>query len=55
LTSRVYDPISADLAEKIVQFLTDTPPKTLAPRYLKLAVNNLAALYASPRVEEPPF
>jgi hypothetical protein len=42
------DPISADLAAKIVKFLTDSPPKTLAPRHLKLAVDNLADLYAPP-------
>jgi hypothetical protein len=41
--------ISTELAKKIVKFLMDSPPKTLPPRYLKLAVGNLTALYASPR------
>jgi hypothetical protein len=40
------EPISAELAKKIVKFLTDSPPKTLPPRYLNLAVNNLRVLYA---------
>ena len=37
-------PLSSDLAARIVKFLTDSPPKTLAPRYLKLAIENLASL-----------
>lgn len=36
--------ISKDLARRIVQFLTDSPPKTLAPRHLKLIVENLSDL-----------
>jgi hypothetical protein len=40
------DVISVDLAGRIVAFLQDTPPKTLAPRYLKLAIENLSALWA---------
>jgi hypothetical protein len=36
--------ISSDLAARIVQYLTDQPPKTLTPRYLKLARENLATL-----------
>lgn len=37
-------PISVDLAQRIIQFLTDTPPKTLTPKHLKLAIENLSAL-----------
>jgi hypothetical protein len=36
--------ISSDLAARIVQHLTDHAPKTLTPRYLKLAIDNLATL-----------
>lgn len=36
--------ISSDLATRIVQYLTDNPPKTLTPRYLKLAIDNLTTL-----------
>jgi hypothetical protein len=36
--------ISSNLATRIVQYLTDNPPKTLTPRYLKLAINNLTTL-----------
>lgn len=34
-------PISADLASRIVQFLENEPPKTLAPRHVTLAISNL--------------
>jgi len=37
-------PISSDLAARIVKYLTDHPPKTLTPRYLKIAIENLTAL-----------
>jgi hypothetical protein len=36
--------ISSDLAARIVQYLKGHPPKTLTPRYLKLAIDNLTAL-----------
>ena len=36
--------ISRDLAQRIVAFLQDDPPKTLPPRFLNLAIDNLAAL-----------
>jgi hypothetical protein len=39
------DLISAELAARIVQFLKDAPPKTLAPRFLKIAIENLSGLY----------
>jgi hypothetical protein len=39
-------PISADLSARVVKYLTDTPPKTLTPRYLKLAIENLSATFA---------
>jgi hypothetical protein len=45
------DPISTELAEKIVKFLTDSPPKTLPPRHLNLAINNLKALYKMPGLD----
>jgi hypothetical protein len=38
------DVISVELARRIVAFLQHTPPKTLAPRYLKLAIENLSTL-----------
>jgi hypothetical protein len=37
-------PISCELAQRIVGYLTDEPPKTLVPRYLKLAIKNLSEL-----------
>lgn len=37
--------ISADLARRIVEFLKNTPPKTLPPCHVKLAVDNLSALF----------
>jgi hypothetical protein len=42
------DLISAELASRIVQFLEKTPPKTLAPRYRKLAIDNLSMLCFKP-------
>jgi len=36
--------ISPVLAGRIVQFLIDEPPKTLSPRFLKLAKENLSTL-----------
>jgi hypothetical protein len=44
--AEIRDVISAELAGRIVQFLEDAPPKTLAPRYRKLAVENLSILCA---------
>lgn len=37
--------ISSDLARRIVHLLKTEPPKTLPPRYIKLAVDNLSALF----------
>jgi len=37
--------ISADFARRVVEFLQDDPPKTLPPRFVKLAVANLKSLY----------
>ncbi len=42
--ARDRDPISSDLATRIVRYFTDHPPKTLPPRHLKLAIANLSAL-----------
>lgn len=36
--------ISADLARRVVELLQNTPPKTLAPRHVRLAIDNLSAL-----------
>ena len=36
--------ISAALAQRIVEFLENHPPKTLPPRFLKLAMANLSPL-----------
>lgn len=36
--------ISRDLAERIVEYLKNAPPKTLGNRYLKLAIENLSTL-----------
>ncbi len=44
--AEIRDVISAELAGRIVQFLEDAPPKTLASRYRKLAVENLSILCA---------
>jgi hypothetical protein len=38
-------PISEELADRIVEFLISERPKTLAPRFLKLAIENLSALF----------
>lgn len=38
-------PISADLAQRLVEFLDRNPPKTLTPRFLKLAIDNLAVFF----------
>ncbi len=35
-------PISDDLACRVVKFLLETPPKTLAGRYIKIAIANLS-------------
>src|SRR5580658_5264638 len=35
--------ISRELASRIVVFITTAPPKTPAPRYLKIAIANLSA------------
>jgi hypothetical protein len=35
-------PISRELAARIVEFLMNAPPKTLPPRHLKLAIDNLS-------------
>jgi hypothetical protein len=40
--------ISAALAERIVKELTDRPPRTLPPKHLMLATQNLSTLFASP-------
>jgi hypothetical protein len=37
-------PISRGLAQRIIKHLTDEPPRTLVPRYLKLAIENLSEL-----------
>ena len=37
--------ISVALAKRIVEFLEKDPPKTLPPRFVNLAVDNLAALF----------
>lgn len=37
--------ISAALAKRIVESLENEPPKTLPPRFLKLAIDNLAPLF----------
>lgn len=37
--------ISVGLAQRIVEFLENHPPKTLAPRFLKLAIDNLSPLF----------
>jgi hypothetical protein len=37
--------ISADLATRIVEELEKAPPKTLPPRFLRLAINNLAPFF----------
>lgn len=42
--ARDRDTISQDLAARIVRFLTDTPPKTLPPRHLALALHTFSAL-----------
>jgi hypothetical protein len=42
--AEMRDIISAELAGRVVQFLEQTPPKTLAPRYRKLAIDNLSIL-----------
>jgi hypothetical protein len=38
------EPISRDLAQRIVRFLKDEPPRTLPPRYVNLAIANLSAI-----------
>lgn len=38
------DAISQELAQRIVAFLRDTPPKTLPGRHLQIALENLGAL-----------
>jgi hypothetical protein len=38
--------VSSELAARIVQYLKETPPRTLTPRYLKLAIANLKMLIA---------
>lgn len=38
-------PISADLARRLVDFLQNDPPKTLPPRHVKVAIENLSALF----------
>ena len=38
-------PISAHLARRIADFLRNNPPKTLAPRFVTLAIDNLTALF----------
>lgn len=38
-------PISANLARRVVAFLQSDPPKTLAPRFVKLAIANLSTLF----------
>lgn len=37
--------ISTELAKRIVELLRNNPPKTLPPRFLKLAIDNLATLF----------
>jgi hypothetical protein len=37
--------ISSDLARRIVEFLERDPPKTLPPRYIKLAIDNIEPLF----------
>jgi len=37
--------ISSQLAEAIVTFLTNNPPKTLPPAHVQLAIENLRTLY----------
>lgn len=37
--------ISPELARRVVEFLENDPPKTLAPRHLKLAIANLSTLF----------
>ena len=37
--------ISSDLARRIVNLLETEPPKTLPPRHVKLAIDNLSALF----------
>jgi len=37
--------ISPALARRIVEFLENHPPKTLPPRHLKVAIDNLAKLF----------
>jgi hypothetical protein len=36
--------ISADLARRVLEFLQNDPPKTLPPRFVKLAIENLSAI-----------
>jgi hypothetical protein len=43
-TARNRGPISCDLAQRIVAYLNNAPPKTLAPKHLRLAIANLSTL-----------
>jgi hypothetical protein len=40
-------PISKDLATRIVAYLTKSPPKTFAPRHLRLVIEQLSAFIAA--------
>ena len=41
-------PISASLARRVVEFLQQEPPKTLAPRFVNLVIANLSTLFPQP-------
>jgi hypothetical protein len=43
-SARARGAISARLASRVVELLEKEPPKTLAPRYVKLALDNLTPL-----------